>query len=78
MKRLKIENKPVEPIGGTRRRNISFADFVIALRNLEVGQSFLMTLDSNDRMAIAIVQILYNRRYVSRKEGERHRIGRTV
>lgn len=76
--KLKIENKPIEPIGGIRRRDVTFAEFVITLQKLEIGQSFLMRLDSNDRMAIAIVQILYNRRFVSRKEGDRHRIGRTV
>ncbi len=76
--KIKVENKPVEPIGGNRARNVTFTEFVITLRELKIGQSFLMNLQSNDRMAISIVQILYNRRFVARKEGVQHRIGRTL
>lgn len=75
---LKIENVPVEPVGG-RRGNGTFRDFVLALKNLKKGQSFVWEMSSNDRMAIAIVQILLERQFVTRKqEGGKFRIGRVL
>jgi hypothetical protein len=74
---LKIENVKVTPFNG-RRGKREYQDFLTALRDLKTGQSFLWPLSSNDRTAIAIVQFLLDRQYMTRKEGESFRIGRTA
>lgn len=74
---LRIENVKVSPFNG-RRSKRDYQDFLKALRDLKTGQSFMWALSSNDRMAISIVQFLLDRQYVTRKEGETFRIGRTA
>ena len=74
---LKIENVKVSPFNGRRGRR-EYREFLAALRDLKTGQSFLWALSSNDRMAIAIVQYLLDRQFVTRKEGTAFRIGRTA
>lgn len=75
---LKLEDIPV-PERTSARGNGNFREFVTALRDLKKGQSFLYPdLASNDRMAISIVQMLFNREYVTRKEGKAFRVGRVA
>lgn len=76
---VKIENIAIEPIGNGGRGNGAFRDFVFALRDLKKGQSFLWDLSSNDRMAIAIVQMLLDRQFLTRKQDcGKFRVGRTL
>lgn len=51
-------------------------DFVATLKRLKVGESFLIKLESNHRMAISIVQDFLNIRFITRKDGNKHRVGR--
>ena len=77
---LKIENIPVEPHSSGARGNGAFREFVLALKKLNKGQSFVWELSSNDRMAIAIVQILLERQFITRRQpdGSGFRIGRVL
>lgn len=76
---LKIENIPVEPIGNGSRGNGAFREFVLALKELHKGQSFVWELSSNDRMAIAIVQMLFDRQFITRKQPDgKFRVGRLL
>lgn len=76
---LKIENIPVEPIGNNHRGNGAFREFVFALRDLKKGQSFLWDLSSNDRMAVAIVQMLLDRQFITRRQNDgKFRVGRIL
>src|ERR1700684_679784 len=70
----KIENVKVSAFNnrGSRR------EFLEALPNLKVGQSFIWDLGSNDRTAISIAQFFLDRQFVTRKEGHQFRIGRTT
>lgn len=74
--RIKIEKVAVQALKSGRGGN--FQAFVLALRDLKKGESFLYPLASNDRMAIAIVQLLLERDFVTRKEGGMYRIGRVL
>ncbi len=72
---LKVENIAVTSrSAGTSRGD--FREFVRTLRDMKKGQSFMWRLSSNDRMAISIVQILFDREFVSRREGDAFRVGR--
>lgn len=74
---IKIENTPVA-VNRAERDKGNFREYVKALAALDVGQSFLWRLASNDRMAISIVQMLFDRRFVARQEGDTFRIGRII
>lgn len=74
---VKIEDVPVT-VSRAKRSEGDFRQYVQALANLKKGQSFLWKLSSNDRMAISIVQMLFNRRFVARKEDDTFRIGRIL
>lgn len=74
---IKIQNKAVQPwASGAEERD--YHGFLVALRDLEVGQSFLWKPTSNDRMAITIVGVLFGRKFKTRSEGDTHRIGRVL
>lgn len=76
---VKIENVPIEPIGNGGRGNGAFREFVFALRDLKKGQSFLWELSSNDRMAVAIVQMLLDRQFITRRQDKgQFRVGRIL
>jgi len=75
---LKIEDVAVEPIGNGGRGKGAFREFVLALKALKRGQSFVWEMSSNDRMAIAIVQILLDRQFITRREGDSFRVGRLL
>lgn len=56
----------------------SLGAFVCALRDMEVGQSFVHHVASPQRTAISVLQALYpDRRYATRKiDGKTFRVGR--
>jgi hypothetical protein len=75
--KIKIEDKPVlQTKSASDKRD--FRGFVQALKDMEKGQSFLWQIVSTDRIAISVVGMLLDRRYVARKEGDQHRIGRVL
>jgi len=54
-------------------------EFLIGLRDLQVGQSFVVTkIPSNFRIVLSATQVLMGRRYMSRKEPDGYRIGRVL
>jgi hypothetical protein len=71
--KLKIEKVPMLK---TRTYNGEFQDFVMALRALKVGESFVYKLASNNRMAISIAQYLLDRRFTCQREKDSFRVGR--
>jgi hypothetical protein len=73
---IKIEKKRIEPYRNVERRDVRA--YVLALRDLKVGESFLWKLQSNDRMTILILSIVFDRKFITRKEGEMYRIARTI
>ena len=72
---IKIENKAVDGGGDT-----GFREYVLTLRALEVGQSFVTKLPSSYRIALSVAQILLDREFVTRKEGASglRRVGRVA
>ena len=73
---IKIENIQVEPVQ-VARRGEEWNDFLIALRDLQVGQSFVVkTMPSNYRLIVSAAQTLMNRHFISCKVEGGHRIGR--
>ena len=75
---VKIENVKVSSFSNGQRSRREYHEFLKALRDLKVGQSFTWALASNDRMAIALAQFFLDRQFVTRKEGHQFRIGRTA
>lgn len=71
---IKIENMVLSP--RQTRDTPQFREFVKALAALKVGQSFVYPVVSNHRMAISIVQILFDRQFTTRKTDSGFRIGR--
>lgn len=72
MAKLKIQDVPLHQnfVGNTD-------EFLIAIRDLQVGQSFLIDkIPSNFRIILAAMPILMGRKYVSRKDGLKFRVGR--
>jgi hypothetical protein len=59
-------------------RQVRFAEFVDALRDLQVGESFKfeLKLQTTHRLAVTIASRLLKREYVVRKEKHGVRIGR--
>jgi hypothetical protein len=72
---IKIEKVPVNK---SQHRDRDFAQFVTAMRDLKVGESFVHPMQSHHRLVVTILQQLYERQYITRREeGTRgHRIGR--
>jgi hypothetical protein len=64
---IKVEKVQFKP-GGSAWSN-EFHEYVVALRDLKVGESFLYKMESHHRLAIAIMQHAFGRAYKSRKEG---------
>lgn len=75
--KITVEDKPVFMTKSTDDKR-DFKGFILALRDMEKGQSFLWKIVSTDRIAISVIGMLLDRRYVARKEGELHRIGRVL
>lgn len=75
--KIKIEDISIVPWKSDSGRG-GFQDFVLALRGMDKGQSFLRKINSTDRIAISVVGTLMERRYVTRKEGDTFRIGRVL
>ncbi len=73
--KLKIENIKVRRVS---RHDSALGDFIAALKQLKVGQSFLYDLKSNHRTAIQIVQHVLDRRFISRAEKTTFRVGRVT
>jgi hypothetical protein len=71
---IKIEKVSVNK---SQTRNKDFGSFVVALRDLKVGESFLHPVQSHHRLAVTIMQHLFDRQYTMRKhDAKTHRIGR--
>lgn len=69
----KIEDIPI-----TSCRTSRVEEFSRLLGKLEVGQSFLWQgFDSNYRHLVSGIQYAMERKFVSKREGDMHRIGRT-
>ena len=71
---IKIENVHIQrKMAGS----ISFKEFVLAIKKLKVGQSFLITTcPSNHRTAISALQYIMDVKISVYKEGNGYRIGR--
>jgi len=70
----RIENKPV---GTAPRRSSGVREFVVALRSLEVGQSFVSDYSkTNIRYTMSVVGHALDRTFRVVKEGESFRVGR--
>lgn len=71
---IKIENVPI-----TKRRNFDseWEEFLLALRDLKIQQSFVVeTMPSHFRLAVSIAQVLLGRTYVTSKDKKGRRVGR--
>ena len=68
---LKIENKQVTP------QDSEWRDFLFGIRDLKVGQSFVLpTFSSNYRIAVSVLKTVVGREFVTRKEKNGYRVGR--
>lgn len=54
----------------SKRAQAPRADFLCALRDMKVGQSFKWNMSQYDRAAISVAQVLLERRYETRKDGD--------
>jgi hypothetical protein len=73
----KVEKKPVL----SRHKNGELREFVLTLKALKVGESFLIpTMSaSNYRMAISVAQMLLGVEFTTRAEGDsKTRVARTA
>lgn len=72
----KIENVGIK---ATPRYSIRLRGFLLTLRNLEVGQSFVTDVKSTERMVLSMAGFLLDRHYVTNKQGmkgHKSRVGR--
>lgn len=74
---VKIEKVPVAP-DNKDNRQVRFAEFVDALRDLNVGESFVhdRKYQTTHRLAVTIASRLLRHEYVIRKDPKGVRIGR--
>lgn len=74
---LKIEKIPLTREAKDNRQ-VRFAAYVDAIRDLKIGESFMWTLkvQTTHRLAVTIASRLLNREYLFRKEKNGVRIGR--
>ena len=73
---IKIENVVMEK---RNRGLVELREFVLAMKELKVGQSFEVTLgtvNSNYRNAVSIVQIIMDVQLTTRTHGDKMRVGR--
>ena len=77
---IKFEKKALPPTGKYRKyRPHHMEEFLAALRDMEVGESFVTRMTSYNRNAISFAQFLLRRRFATREEarGGMRRICRT-
>ena len=76
---IKVENKMVVQNSISLKEKAGFErkEFLIALRDLKIGQSFMINvLDSNQRNIICVAKTLLDRKFITKKEGKDYRVGR--
>lgn len=72
---INIEKKEVSEY---RKQNEFMQDFLVGIRDMNVGQSFTVKkMSANHRSILAAMKTLMGRRYACRTEGNKIRIGRT-
>lgn len=70
---MKIEDKPV----GRLNENHEFHEFLRAIRDLEVGQSFYLDdISTSCRIVLSSTMILLGKKFATQKEGNGYRVGR--
>jgi hypothetical protein len=68
---IKVEDVPVDTTRG------ALTDFAVALRDLQVGQSFVHYIESHHRVTISVLQALYpGRKYACAKVDPKAKIFR--
>lgn len=70
---IKIEDSPVR----SSSDRMDHTEFLHALRDVEVGQSFLIgSCTSYERIAIRAAAAVLGRLFITRKDGDKVRVGR--
>lgn len=75
---ITLERVPLAP--KKAKSTADFRSFCLALRDMEIGESFVHNMSSNLRVTISAVQILLNKSFTAQKEPgtEQFRIGRVA
>ena len=74
---IKIETKPLK--ARARHNSEDFGEFVQALKNMKVGQSFVCEyVDSHHRIAMSVAKVWLEAQFSTRREGEKWRVGRVA
>jgi hypothetical protein len=70
---IKIEKKRLNG-GGLRSARVQ--EFINALKELEVGESFVISMNAQDRQAMSLAQYILGRRFGTAAEGSLRRVAR--
>lgn len=72
---IKIETKPVT--NGNGRDSQKWHEFLVAMKGLKVGQSFLIgEVASNHRLAVTAAKVWLDASFKIVREGKQFRVGR--
>jgi hypothetical protein len=75
---ITLERVPLAP--KKAKSTADFRSFCLALRDMEIGESFVHNMSSNLRVTISAVQIMMNKSFTAQKEPgtDKFRIGRVA